>query len=403
MKSLENIDTLGVFGPKVWYFVINKTHLDYDYKDNARMFDEFDSLLSIPHIHNNIDSVYIVAAASPIGNADYNQFLSEGRARSLQEYLMLKYPFINGERIVTRAIGIDEDGYRSICEKEEKRIKEMSPVQHREWLLQEVSPQLQYVSINITLNDGTRIPSSRGSPIRALIQQSNTTEIVTRDTIRITTYDTIRVTLYDTVRHSRQKEAESFYVIKERLRKTPSSTLFTLKTNLVYDLALLPNLALEYSITPRYSVAIEGYWAWWDTHAPNYWSYRIQAVGVEGKYWLGNRGQRARLAGHYAGVHLMMGNYDIRLFPRQLSDKGYLSTFSYSAGLTYGYVLPIGRRWDMEFSIGLGYWGGQYYVYDRSACTDCYPMRADKQQHYFGPTRTAVNLIYRIGQPHENK
>jgi hypothetical protein len=96
-----------------------------------------------------------------------------------------------------------------------------------------------------------------------------------------------------------------------------------------------------------------------------------------------------------------MENYDVRLFPRTLNDMGYLSTESRSMGITYGYVLPIGRRWDLEFSLGAGYFGGMYYEYNRSTCADCYPVRNRKERNYYGPTRAAVALIYRIGMTHE--
>ncbi|MDR1005200.1 MAG: DUF3575 domain-containing protein [Prevotellaceae bacterium] len=49
-------------------------------------------------------------------------------------------------------------------------------------------------------------------------------------------------------------------------------------------------------------------------------------------------------------------------------------------GITYGYVLPVGRRWILEFSLGVGYIGGMYYEYNRSTCADGYPVRSRKER-----------------------
>ncbi|MDR1003493.1 MAG: DUF3575 domain-containing protein, partial [Prevotellaceae bacterium] len=337
------VDTLGVFGPKVWYFPIDRTELRRDYRDNARMFDALDGLLSMPDIVHRIDSIFIVAAASPIGGAARNQYLSEARARALQAYLRRNFPEVMSRVFSVKAIGVDEDGYAAIYEAEQERVAQMTPQQRQAWLMEEVYPRLQYVSIRMLLTDGRWIHAGQGSPLRALIRQKQTTY----DTIRVSTYDTIRITVYDTVRTVpvRHVPADTLPVYNKE-KKSPSY-LLTVKTNLLYDLALLPNLAVEYSLTPRYSLAVEGYWSWWDSKAPDYWSYRIQAIGLETKYWLGNRLLRPRMTGHYLGIYVVMGNYDVRLFPRTLNDMGYLSTESRSMGITYGYVLPVGRRWDL--------------------------------------------------------
>lgn len=36
---------------------------------------------------------------------------------------------------------------------------------------------------------------------------------------------------------------------------------------------------------------------------------------------------------------------------------------NYAMGVEYGYSLPIARRLNIDFTIGVGYWGGKYYTY----------------------------------------
>lgn len=36
---------------------------------------------------------------------------------------------------------------------------------------------------------------------------------------------------------------------------------------------------------------------------------------------------------------------------------------NYAAGVEYGYSLPIANRLNIDFTLGVGYWGGKYYEY----------------------------------------
>jgi hypothetical protein len=398
--SSSNADTLGVFGPKVWYFPIARSELRRDYRDNARMCDALDSLLSIPHVLHRIDSVFIVAAASPIGSDLQNRSLSEARAYSLMRYIREHHPAILSSAISVRAIGVDHDGYRALYEEQQKEVDAMTPAQRNRWLFQKVYPRLQYVSVRILLNDGTLIHPEQGSPIRILMQQSPEVR-----------YDTIRVTVYDTVRIVQTVQPPPVIPLpptpvdtiiisnKSQEKPSPPPSRLAIKTNLLYDLALLPNLTVEYSLTPRWSVALEGYWSWWSMDAPKYWYHRIQMVGVEGKYWIGNLPLRRRMNGHHIGMYALAGNYDLRLFTTDPDDLGYQSPWSYSAGFSYGYTHAIGRRWAFDYSLGVGYLGGIYHEYNRSRCLDCAAKRTTKKMSYYGPTRAVISLIYQMVAP----
>ena len=57
---------------------------------------------------------------------------------------------------------------------------------------------------------------------------------------------------------------------------------------------------------------------------------------------------------------------------------------NWAAGVEYGYSLPVARRLNIDFTIGVGYWGGTYHEY--KPVDDCYVwqyqatplVRADK-------------------------
>lgn len=95
-----------VRGPKIWNFPINRSDLLYDYRNNASMFDALDSLMRNNSVRTTVDTVYIMSAASPIAQADYNRSLSQRRAEVLRDYLIRKYG-TDRNRFCISAPGID--------------------------------------------------------------------------------------------------------------------------------------------------------------------------------------------------------------------------------------------------------------------------------------------------------
>jgi hypothetical protein len=167
---------------------------------------------------------------------------------------------------------------------------------------------------------------------------------------------------------------------------------FVVKTNLLFDAALLPNLALEFPLPGGWSVEAEAQWAWWNTHDSRRYFYRIQSLGLEARRWWGNPREQP-LNGHYLGVYLLGGTYDVRLG----KEKGYQSDFSFSAGVSYGYSFHLSQRWNLELGISAGYLGGKYYRYHFDPVYDRYPWESTHRLYYFGLTKAKVSLVYRIG------
>lgn len=76
---------------------------------------------------------------------------------------------------------------------------------------------------------------------------------------------------------------------------------------------------------------------------------------------------------------------------RKLKDTRYQGWFT-GAGIAYGYAWVLGRHWNLEAEIGIGY---SYTRYDRYPCARCGTrIETDRPHHYVGPTKAAVNLVY---------
>ena len=120
------------------------------------------------------------------------------------------------------------------------------------------------------------------------------------------------------------------------------------------------------------------------------------AVQPEARYWLCDR-----FGAHFLGAHLHGGQYNIGGIDgkmnflgtdaRKLKNARYQGWFV-GAGVAYGYAWILGRHWNLEAEIGIGY---SYTRYDKYPCAKCgKKLETNKSHHYVGPTKAAINLVY---------
>lgn len=166
------------------------------------------------------------------------------------------------------------------------------------------------------------------------------------------------------------------------------------KTNLLSDVFLSPNLGIEIGLAPRWTLDVSGQLNGWKLSHGRRWKH--WAVQPEARYWLCDR-----FGGHFLGAHVHGGQYNIGGFDgrinllgtdaRKLKDSRYQGWFA-GAGVSYGYAWVLGQHWNLEAEIGVGY---SYTRYDRFRCAGCgKKVGEDIPHHYVGPTRMAVNLVY---------
>lgn len=164
-----------------------------------------------------------------------------------------------------------------------------------------------------------------------------------------------------------------------------------LKTNIIYDLALMPSLEVEYMINERWSVNAEGEVAWWKNNGKHKY-YQIATLSPEVRYWFKTK---KRWHGHYVGLFGGGSWYDL-----ENGRRGYKGEF-WKAGLSYGYMFPIGRSLSFEAGLGLGFlrtWYEEYlpidghYVYQQSSRTN-----------WIGPVKLKFTLVWRLWDENRSK
>lgn len=166
------------------------------------------------------------------------------------------------------------------------------------------------------------------------------------------------------------------------------------KTNLLYDATATVNAGVEVGLAPKWTLDVSGNFNGWDMSHNRKWKHWM--VQPEARYWFCDR-----FAGHFLGFHAHGGQYNIGHLDNgikflgtdfsQLTDYRYQGWFV-GGGLAYGYAWILGRHWNLEAEIGIGY---SYTRSDKYECAGCgEKVEDDKTHHYFGPTKAAINLVY---------
>ena len=166
------------------------------------------------------------------------------------------------------------------------------------------------------------------------------------------------------------------------------------KTDLINDVCLSPNLGMEVGLAPRWTIDIMGQLSAWTLSHGRRWKHWL--LQPEVRYWFCDR-----FIGHFLGTHVHGGQYNIGGFNGRLhflgSDMRELANARYQgwfvgAGVAYGYAWILGRHWNLEAEIGLGY---AYTHYDKYPCASCGKKLANNKSHHsVGPTKAAINLVY---------
>lgn len=174
-----------------------------------------------------------------------------------------------------------------------------------------------------------------------------------------------------------------------------------LKTNLLYDAVTALNAEVEFPITKKFSILVEDVFPWWKwgTNDKQY-CFQLWTMGVEPRWWFRRTDKKDWLSGHFAGVYAMAGKYDLQWKTKPCYQGEY-----WSAGLTYGYAMPICKWLNMEFSVSAGYISSDYRHYQPDDGYD--HLYRDKfkvgRMSWFGPTKLKVSLVLPLWKDSHNR
>lgn len=177
----------------------------------------------------------------------------------------------------------------------------------------------------------------------------------------------------------------------------------SVKTNMLYDLLALPNIGAEVYLGQDWSVAADWMYGWWSNRGKHrYWRAYGGNIGV--RWWISENRNASIRQGHHLGVSAGVVTYDF-----EWGGTGYMGgrphgtlwdRCNYTASVEYGYALPVSRRLNLDFSIGVGYLGGRYIKYEPQG--DNYVCRATRRLNWVGPVKLEIALVWLLGRDNYN-
>lgn len=394
------------------YFRPGYSLLELSYRDNAANMKALTQ--GIQTIKGNpcvqLQHIRILSAASPEGNSALNKRVAKRRGERLRDYL--KETLVLPDSIFTvSSAGEDWQGLAALIAKEKTpwRNKALQIIRHTpEWVTRNGKVvdgrkrQLQnldggkawkYMLDNhfYTLRTGAVVVCE----IKTLAAESTPSAAeASLEQARPGTHAEARPESA-----SQSPSSPPFPAIPSQVhpesQSPPVASYFALKSNLLYDALLVPNLSLEASIGSGWTLGAGGMFAWWSKDAKHrYW--RIYGGDLEIRKYFGTLSKSKPLQGHHLGIYGNFLTYDF-----EFGAKGYQSKATYAAGIKYGYSHPIANRLNLDFALGIGYLHSNYKTYVPR--DGCYVYQETKKRKWLGPTQAEISLVWLLGKGNTNK
>ncbi len=401
------------------YFHVSQYRFDPDLDGNAASMNSFIESVRAAAISRDLDRVVIRAYASPEGSDNFNNRLSEQRCATIASLI------INGAGIAPDMIesipeGVSWAEFRRLVEaapsvpsrqaildivdttplwifdakgnivgSRKKRLMDLRGGRPWQWLVKHLFPEMRNsVAVSFCLKPAAPSPAA---PSVAEPELSARADTVAPDSGQLPRF--IGVVDVPDVEESDLNSASAAGVdaaassalapAASPLSLAPDYRL-AVKTNLLYYGILLPNVELEWLINDNWSVAVDADFAWWGRYK-NKKSYRLALFDAEVRRWIK---PREPWRGMYVGLLAGGGYYDLANGDPGRYGDGLM------AGLSAGYMWPIGRRLSLEAEIGLGYMHTRYKEYNSRDNHHVY--QRTKDLNYFGPIKLKFSIAWRF-------
>lgn len=391
-------------------FRANVSHIEPDFSDNALRINEIVTYLRNLHRDSSttITSVTLCGTASPEGSYNYNRHLAGARLAALEK-------LIRSEVSIPDSIITFDDTYIPWDYLRSQLLD--SDLTYRDSVISiiDMAPRLVKDPDNGRLVDHRIVKLKRLDNRRVWNQLFRLYFGKMRNAIAvIITYKEDKVPIDDTppaippepLLTEQSVDHTETDTIPDKLisATTPETTPLTeprqpgshrpihiaIRTNMLYDVMAIPNIGVEFYLGRNWSVQANWMYSWWSCDRRHrYW--RAYGGDINVNRWFGKAAGGCPLTGHHAGVYAQMLTYDF-----EFGGVGYQGgKWTWGAGISYGYSLPVGRHINIDFTVGFGYARGEYKKYHPA--DGCYVWDSTHRLNWFGPTKAEVALVWLIG------
>lgn len=372
--------------------------------------------------------VYVCGSASPDGVWADNVKLSQARTDAAAKYLteVLDIP---SYKIHSESLNEDWDRLYELVAASDmpQKYSVMTIIKSMDWgerkkalqqldggrawriLLDDFFPQLRCVRFAIFCKwDQTKPYMSKPvenisyQPVSQPASVSKTDTIYVRDTVYM-----VKEVVYMPQTETYVQEAPSIVkepTVMDRQRKVWDTPWYMgLKTNLLADAMVVPQFGLEFQLSKKVSLDLQGWATNYNILTPQDKNASVYGFAPELRLWTG----RAMRTGSFFGLHGNCAWYTLQwkdlLYqngPEDVWEGNYHDSGNnhpaWSVGLTYGYALGLGpgKNWGLEFVLGVGY--GRYTQNTAALSGETWMLVEHQSRHHFGVTRAGINLTYRF-------
>lgn len=398
------------------YFRQGKTDIDTGRHENAgasigRMTWRF--LTDGPDSTFRINRILVVGGASPEGSIALNRWLSEQRAEKLYDRICRYYPLPDSLK-TSVFLGRDWTGLYRLVQNDEN-------VPYRDEALKTLDAVVSAADDAGEASGFNRLKQLRGGVPYNYMYRNLFPEL--RSAVLYVWYDRMPVAgvcdtqkmkgldsfesekayapfaalrgsvpdmLYDAPTPWQDAAGRSGGTSHSGMSATPPRTLWGgVKSNMLYDALLVPNIGIELYLGRNWSVACNWMYSWWKNDRVHYY-WRVYGGDAEVRYWFGKQARKQPLTGHHVGLYGQMVTYDF-----ELGGEGFLADrWTYGCGLSYGYSLPVARRLNVDFTAGIGYLSGTYKRY--LPIDTHYVWQSTHRRRSILPTKLEVSLVWLI-------
>lgn len=382
------------------YFDVNRDAFNPGLCDNASVMAQFIEKVDFAKASGTLERIEVYGYSSPDGPQKLNERLSTARCRNIADYIIARTG-VDSSLVIAKGLGEAWDELRDIvaanpdvpCRNSvldildntplwiygsngrviggrKKQLMDLAGGRPYRWLLANIFPKLRNalcVSIHY-----------------AVVEEPEAEEIAEP----VDTASVVETIVIDEPEFISEANPDTAFIMEPITAdiKDSEDPLYRLaiKNNLVFDAILMPNLELEWLASDRWSVALEGNIAWWGNYA-NERSYRVCIISPEVRRWIK---PRAPWHGMYVGIFAGGGWYDLEKGVPGYRGEGGM------AGLSFGYMWPVGKHLLFEAGIGAGYMYTRLKEYRPYEGHHLYLRTRDIQ--YFGPLKLKFSIAWRF-------
>lgn len=381
--ALEVTDTVRL------NFRVARTEVDTTFADNA------DALRGVGQHRGVVKHVKVEGGASPEGSVEFNRFLSERRAKAIFNALdsRMSLPADSSE-VEFIYLGRDWGGLRSSVEADPNVPARQQVLELIDSAIAQTEP---HPMMKLHRLDRGRAYAYLLKNHFPALRQSQLVVDYSIPSSPVVPPAPFAITAPGPVL------PPDGYLPPRSLTSLSRNFYMALKTNMLYDAAMLPNIGAEFYLGKNWSIGANWIYGWWDTDR-THWYWRAYGGDITVRRWFGAKADEKPLTGHHLGVYGGIITYDFEFGGTGImggKPRGTLwDKCNVVAGVEYGYSLPVARRLNIDFTIGVGYMGGEYYKYVPRG--DIYVWQSTHRLRWFGPTKAEISLVWLIGHGNYN-